>query len=235
MPILQDYIANLVTSITDARVSSDEKSAEVALMYQKNEILRDFPIPRMRIGEVVMDVPVAIDFVNETNAINKNPNIDGVTALVFNNIYHLLELKPPAGGGGDLTPPDKGTPESLERLIRESFEQALVEAIANNNLDLLYQQSEELAQAAVRNAGREVTRGPEMDAIINSIMQTFKSNLITSQVEDLRVMVTATDLEVQKPQTLLHVKLTIIEDGMEWAIAGKDSTGRQIRDRLVPE
>jgi len=49
MPILKDYISALVTSMTEARVNADTFSANVARLYLENDMLRHFPVPRMRI------------------------------------------------------------------------------------------------------------------------------------------------------------------------------------------
>jgi len=227
MPILQEYIATLVSNITEARVSADKITSDIAKnMYQPGGVLEDFPIPHMRIGEVVMDIPVAIDFTSEHTTINRNPNVDDVTDLLFGKIYEKLGLEAPQGRS--FGPPEDMPAVRVQNLIRDTFEDALRLAIEHNNLNDLSELSERLADAVVRAAGKNVLQEPEMEALINVINDVFRNSLLSSTLEDVGVLVTASDLKEKPPQTLLHIKLNIFEEGMEWAVS-------QNGNKLVPE
>jgi hypothetical protein len=57
---LGDVLAALLAQVQGGRVGADLRAAEIAALYAENEILRGFPVPIFRIGEVVLDLPVVI-------------------------------------------------------------------------------------------------------------------------------------------------------------------------------
>ncbi|MDR0207073.1 MAG: hypothetical protein LBI45_07465 [Bacteroidales bacterium] len=224
MPLLKDYISNLVSSITDARVSSDRNSANIAESYKEDELLRDFPIPHMRIGEVVMNIPVAVDFAQEQEVFNSNPNVEQIVNSVVLKIYNELALNP-----SEMQ--DSNVAQTFKTHLRTSIESFVTDAIQNNNLDNLQNESDTIAHGAITNLGRYTTgQKPDTQVIANSISKIIRANIISSNLENVRMMVEASQLREQDPHTLINIKLTVFEEGMEWAIAGGG-----VRDKLVPE
>lgn len=61
MITLKDYIGNIYKEITKARVQSDIETVEVAKEYAKHDLLKHFSIPNMRMKNVEITVPIAID------------------------------------------------------------------------------------------------------------------------------------------------------------------------------
>ncbi|MFP4065754.1 MAG: hypothetical protein ACLFS0_09675, partial [Bacteroidales bacterium] len=57
---LRDYIGSIVASIAEARVMSDVQTVEVAEQYARHELLKHFSVPRMRIEDVELTIPVAL-------------------------------------------------------------------------------------------------------------------------------------------------------------------------------
>lgn len=57
---LGDYIGALVREMTVARVHGDLEAARVVELYRNHPLLRDAPIPRFRLPEVTVEVPVVI-------------------------------------------------------------------------------------------------------------------------------------------------------------------------------
>lgn len=84
MPKLDDYIGSLVSSITNARVMSDVQTVKVAEEYAKHNLLKHFSIPRMRIDDIEMTIPIALDEINEKTETEYEP-IDNTK---FNSIVY---------------------------------------------------------------------------------------------------------------------------------------------------
>ena len=61
MITLKDYIGNIYKEITKARVQSDIETVEVAKEYAKHNLLKHFSVPNMRMKNVEITVPIAID------------------------------------------------------------------------------------------------------------------------------------------------------------------------------
>ena len=70
MADLGEFLGNLVSSISDSRVNSDLHTVRIAKEYAKDELLQHFSVPRMRIENVEMTIPIAIDIFNQKTIIN---------------------------------------------------------------------------------------------------------------------------------------------------------------------
>lgn len=61
MTNLGDYLGQLMSEVVIARVHADLESVRVAELYASHPLLRHMPIPRVRLPEIQMEVPVVID------------------------------------------------------------------------------------------------------------------------------------------------------------------------------
>ncbi len=59
MTKLSEYLGGLVTEIVSARKMADMQTVEIAKEYAKDELLKHFSIPRMKVGTVDLTVPFA--------------------------------------------------------------------------------------------------------------------------------------------------------------------------------
>jgi hypothetical protein len=73
MPNLNEYLGGLFNSIASARVISDLQTAQLAEQYAQHEILRHFSVPRMRIGDVELTIPIAIQGMSERSEPQLSP------------------------------------------------------------------------------------------------------------------------------------------------------------------
>lgn len=60
MPNLGDYLGVLLSEITVARMHADLEAVRVAELYAGHPLLRHMPVPRFRLPDVEIDIPVAI-------------------------------------------------------------------------------------------------------------------------------------------------------------------------------
>lgn len=56
---LHDAVSSLVQSILSARVALDRQTAELAELYQRHEILRQFPPPAFGMQDITLRLPYA--------------------------------------------------------------------------------------------------------------------------------------------------------------------------------
>jgi hypothetical protein len=94
MAALKEYLGNIVAGITEARVFSDMESVKVAEAYAKHDLLQHFSIPRMRIQDVELTIPIALESAQERVVTVYEP-IDNqkFNALVYKEIVSSLGLK----------------------------------------------------------------------------------------------------------------------------------------------
>ncbi|MBE7176795.1 MAG: hypothetical protein INR69_10340 [Mucilaginibacter polytrichastri] len=60
MARLSEVIGAMLSNIAEARANSDRMSARLAQVYQKDELLQYFPVPRIDIKELNIQLKVAV-------------------------------------------------------------------------------------------------------------------------------------------------------------------------------
>ena len=58
MPYLGDFLGQLMAEITIARVQADVESIRIAELYAGHDLLRYFPVPRVRLSNVQIDLAI---------------------------------------------------------------------------------------------------------------------------------------------------------------------------------
>ena len=67
MTNLGDYLGQLLSEVVIARAQADLESVRVADLYASHPLLRHMPVPRVRLPEVQIDVPVVVDAAGEAD------------------------------------------------------------------------------------------------------------------------------------------------------------------------
>lgn len=92
---LNEYLSSLVASVNYSRMNADLESLKIAKIYSEDEYMKDFSIPRMKIKDVVMDIPIAIEGfkMKESKTDNKN-TIDNyaVMSAVYSDLKKFYEV-----------------------------------------------------------------------------------------------------------------------------------------------
>ena len=60
MVSLGDYLGHLLAEVTRARAQADVETVRVAELYSNHELLKHFPVPRIRVRDIDFDIPVLI-------------------------------------------------------------------------------------------------------------------------------------------------------------------------------
>lgn len=229
MPILKDYISALVTSMTEARVNADTFSTNVARLYLENDMLRHFPVPRMRIGDVEMDVPVAVNSAGSKTTIINKPNLSLVTDKVYADVCN----------GFGLNIADVDNNATASKALREDISLEVAE-IGNkidesNYSEVLKSSSNKIADNSLNILGKHnfsIDKN-KVPAVALQVETTLGKEFVSTNIEDLDVIVEASKLKEFPSNTLLNLKIKLVEDGMQWAISKNDKD--EIETKLMPE
>lgn len=229
MPILKDYISALVTSMTEARVNADTFSANVARLYLENDMLRHFPVPRMRIGDVEMDVPVAVNSAGSKTTVINKPNLSLVTDKVYTDVCN----------GFGLNVADVDNNATASKALREdiSLEVAEIGNKINESTysEVLKSSSNKIADNSLNILGKHnfnVDKN-KVPAVALQVEATLGKEFVSANIEDMDVIVEAAKLKEFPSNTLLNLKIKLVEDGMQWAISKNDK--EEIETKLMPE
>ena len=229
MPILKDYISALVTSMTEARVNADTFSANVARLYLENDMLRHFPVPRMRIGDVEMDVPVAVNSAGSKTTVINKPNLSLVTDKVYADVCN----------GFGLNVADVDNNATASKALREDISLEVAE-IGNkidesNYSEILKSSSYKIADTSLNILEKHNFNIDKnnVSAVASRVEVTLGKEFVSTNIEDMDVIVEASKLKEFPSNTLLNLKIKLVEDGMQWAISKNDK--EEIETKLMPE
>lgn len=226
MPKLGDYIGHLLSEVTIARMHADIEAVRVAELYADHPLLRNMPVPRFRLPDLEMEVPVVIKEMEE----------------------------PPTGVSSHGTPPISEMRKIFDRVISSALdkERITLDADSQKKLEATLDQrvvaltrpadiaidvnrvSNDLSSNAVK-ALSEVIK-PEKRAEFEDKLKDdlrIESIRIRKPPSRLNVLVTTAEIREAGPNeviTRLHLKIS--EEAFEWTTIESDE-GKD--DRLVIE
>lgn len=230
MVILKDYITSLFSSVIDARASSDYVSAQVAQQYKSHEILKSFAIPRMRVDTVEMNIPVALDRLNIGRTIRKSLDVGSLSLSVYETSCRCFMVSP-----SDVK--EEAAMEIKKQVLTPLREYAATLAKEGEvDEEKMYSVAEQISETVFEGLSEEfrledMTMAPS-DAT-ESVKTTIYNYVVNTIYDSVSVMATAEELSGAKEQAISKIKLTIREDGMEWAFS-KDENGN-VQSSLIHE
>ena len=232
MPNLNEYLGSIMTSVTNARVISDLQTIQVAEQYANHNLLKHFSIPRMRIDDVEMTIPVGMD-AQETTAetyigtVNKTE----LNVSLYENMIKQLGI----------TRINADVKTVFEREIAKYIEDLIAQINGSNYKDLIFKYSNLITENCYSIASKyslikktvKITPtliSPIIEKILNSNIPIIQRE---NTLGNLNVIVEANRLREFAPETLIYIKLKISEDGMEWNRA--ENSNGEIVTNLLPE
>lgn len=228
MTDLGEILGMLMASVAHARRYADEETAAIAEYYKQHPLLEGMSLPRVRLPEVILDLPFLIESLDEgkPNVLN---DLDKIRKLVSEELRKLAEREQlTLGDLGKhfdrelaleldwLTQSEKaGRGVSRETVIRaadNALARVLKEQVSPESLRTWQNQvAPGIRQIASKVALKEVGTPPKITA-----------SIITAEVKEKASAVSAPRL-----------RLSIKEEGLEWSV-GRAEDGT-VTKKLVPE
>ena len=88
---LSDYLGFIFSEITRARDHADRVSKEIALVYAQDEILKSFSVPRFKIPEMELTIPVIISGAKFSSALVFNMRQEDFSNFITNKINNAIK------------------------------------------------------------------------------------------------------------------------------------------------
>lgn len=231
---LNDYLGSIVASFTNAKIMSDLQTVKLAEEYAKHDYLKHFSIPRMRIDDVEMTIPIALD---EIENISKPPVI-GFDSIKINTLVYsfLLEklgvlkiTKEPSRLLQTETAKQVGVLEKQIKLTNSH------DPVSGFSKEIVVYYLKTIEKYALIN--KEALAKINIDLIIKDLITVLTREItITKEVEalaNLNIVVEANKLRELKSENLIFIKLKISENGMEWSRS--ENANGEIESKLLPE
>ncbi|TXH73731.1 MAG: hypothetical protein E6Q88_05040 [Lysobacteraceae bacterium] len=234
MPTLNEYLGGLFNSISNARVMSDIQTVQIAEQYAKHELLRHFPVPRMRIGDIELTVPVAIQGLGQRADYQLDPiGNDRFRLGVYKTICTSIgaaELPLLASNELNIVLTDRTT--ALVETLRAEFSETTFRNFAVEVTDrfaLIAERYGLFKDSSVIDFRRDHT----IESILKYAMTQVQGVAEKPVLDFLQVVAETHLLREQRPEDLIRLRIVVGESGMEWqTLEHSDGT---IARKLLPE
>ena len=235
MATLNEYLGGIFSSITDARVMADVQTVKVAEQYAKHDLLKHFSVPRMRISDIELTIPVAIEGLNQRTELQLDPigNADfkRINARELSRLVGYSEL-PPVAGQKLLTALDSRIGMLIENIKAQGDVQKPISIFARDIVNDLF----EIGAQAKLHEGK-FPDGYYQDEIAKYSYE-LGMGLVTGIVDkpvldQLTVIAESHRLREQRPEDVIRIRMKVSEDGMEWQASQRDDG--TLERKLLPE
>lgn len=228
---LHDYIGGLVNSIQQARVSADLQAVRVAEEYAKHSLLEHFPVPRMRLKDVEMTIPVAIN----PNQLQQSTNFEPIDNREFNTLAYKETLASLGLKSLSRVPSQQlrqVISEQTELLEKSILRDGQTQAIRNFSLGVA-KLGVNLSDAQLTDAERKERTAQIADRLTEQLKPAIKPTNVGLSFGELDVAIEADILREKPLASLVNIKLVIQEEGVEWHRMENESG--KLTHKLIPE
>ncbi len=228
MTTLQDYLGSLVRDLNHARVIADVETANIAKMYVEHDLLKHFSIPRMKIQDTELTIPIAIDELDTVVEKDYQP-IDNKRfyTKTYNEIKNVFQVSSfNREVSGPLRKEIYQKIDSLEKALKggESIQVSLesfTEEVSNVTIDIIAQNKKEREVFEKALEYNKANNGVQIKeslrtALIAYLKPEIKPREVTGRIEDAQITVESDKLKEKRPESLVYIKMKITEESMEW-------------------
>lgn len=232
MPYLGDYLGQLLSEVTIARVHADLEAVRVAELYASHPLLKTMPVPHFRLPDVQLEVPVVIKQVDEPRPGESPRGGADLPKLrkTFDSVLARQLLKDRRRMSAAET---RALRAALARSVA-AVEQPAEVAIDTNRM------ADRMADAAAEALGAGVAPGDAAgQAAIARMRDELKSAARVAFLKTrtppprLGALVTTQEVREAGPgETVTRLRLRVSEEAVEWSAVESDG---ETKERLIPE
>lgn len=232
MPKLGDYLGQLLSELTIARMKADLEAVRVAELYAGHPILRHMPVPHFRLPDVDLDVPVVITKMDEPEPGDKPHG--AISLIEMRKTFDKILMREVEKEKIKLTPKHKSR---IKKVFDEKV--ALLSQPDEVAVDSLRVASE--LTGAVTSVLKEsaLPDGPvEPESVKRfeaKLKEAARAEFIKLRKPPLRLHALVTTAEIREAgpsEVVTRLSLKITEDALEWTSLEADGVKK---DFLVPE
>lgn len=237
MPYLGDYIGNLLSEITAARVQADIEAVRVAELYASHPLLKYMAVPHFRLPTVTLDVPIAIKEIEE---VGKDPAPASAVVLrhVRKNFDQVVSSRLKHAGIKLSDVQVKNLNREVSRKFADFKQPSEVPLSMTHIADELVFTTAKVLREPSREEHEERVDKSKLKRIekLESELKTglyLEFSKFLKAPNRLNVAISTAELrEVGSGDVLTNIHLSITEDAFEWTMIESDGKSQS---RLVPE
>ena len=232
MPYLGDYLGQLLSEISMARMQADLETVRLAELYAAHPLLRAMPVPHVRLPDVDLEIPVLIKASEVPRA---GESARGGIALAdvsrkFDEVLTQHLSKTGIKLSNDET-----------KKLRAALDERLASTGAPTEVSIdAHRIADDLSSTALRVV-RELRPEPDTakpglsPKIKAEFQETVRLEFLKLRTPPPRLTVLVTSAEIREAGTaenLTRLRLKVSEQGVEWTTIELEGVQH---DRLVPE
>ena len=226
MPKLGDYLGHILSEITIARMYADVEAIRVAELYADHPLLRHMPVPRFRLPDIELDVPVVVNDIDETpngDSQHGTPKIEEMRK-VFDKVLVSVMRKEKIR-----------ITQVLTKKIKTAIDRKVVALTRPNEIALdMNRVAIELTKTVVKVLGENI-RDDRKKIFSEKLMDSLRVEFVKLRKTPSRLDVLVRTAEIREAgpsEVITRLHLKISEEGYEWSSIETDD-GKE--DRLVIE
>jgi hypothetical protein len=221
MADLGQVLSTLLISLAKAQQNADFVSASIAEEYQRNPLLTGLAAPRVRVGQLELELPMMIDLASEGTP---NKFTDAKTLA-----SHLTPIITQAAAKEqlDLAPP---LVEELQKRLESKLAKVTETSGREGDVrprEAISRQAQETVHEVLLASDARIEPAPlraVLDAVADHTLET--AEIDAGQLPALKVNVLTDDVkEKSSPSSVARLRILLTEEGLEWiSQRGSDGT-----------
>jgi len=213
MANLGDFLGNLMSEITLARMQADIEAVRIAELYASDPILSHLPIPRFRLPNIEIDVPIIIKGSEglRKGFSNSGPQLAKEMHSTFKNVLTKF-LKDESIRMKSVTRLEMN--KVIERNLESFTTHQTVASTINQISDTLSETVSKALTEPTKDAAQK-TRIEELKESLKTRLRTEFLKLINPPVR-LEVQIATSEIKEAGNDSVTRLNLKIIEEAFDW-------------------
>ena len=233
MPYLDEIVGSFLAGMAEARKIADEATVSIAEYYKSQPLLEGMTVPRVRVPELILDLPLIVESYEEgePDIPNEPGKIKDTVITAFDNVVSHEDITLPDGFKAEF---EKALDTNLKRIVQNidlSKRRSLRELVAKE-VESIFLKTYGSFRPRIRDPRvlekRRLILSRVRDAAFNDALKSegkspvIKVNIVTSEIKELA-----------NEKNVTRLKLVLKEEGLEWSEFEKiDGT---VGKKLTPE
>lgn len=231
MIYLGDYVGQILSEVSIARSQADLEAIRIAELYANHDLLKYFPVPRVRIKDVEVDLPVVV-VEAESPPDGENPR-GGVNSEILPDLFtRVLDRQLQSN---DLIKLSRTERTSLLRSIRQSTDFLKQPNYIQANTNIAVDEFSSILHDFI------LERKPELEVnaartFVDEVRKLARIEFVNARSGIPRIMVGVASREISEAHndSVVRISLKLVEEGLEWTHISTDD-GKEGRFQLVRE
>ena len=217
----------LISGVTHARRIADEESAAIAEYYKDNPLLSGMSIPRARVPEVTVDIPMLIEAQNEGEA-DQMADSEAIQNAVSSELKASLSRE-----GLSLSEEEINT---FQTVFGQQLNKVAVPSVYRSPREAVIRAAEDAFSATIREKIVKDATLAASSRVVSNLRFSASGSALEKVGRSPRIdasMLTAEVKDKSSQANVARLKLTLKEEGLEWTV-GENDDGTLSR-KLTPE